>query len=65
MTKLTEEYNKIESFDEKLTIKVLSILYEKSFQLSYSLAYRQKVDPKPYVDAMMVKIRAALKDKNK
>jgi UDP-N-acetylglucosamine 2-epimerase len=57
ITKLTEEFNKIESFDEKLTIKVLSMLYENSFELSFSLAYRQKVDPKPYVDAMMEKIK--------
>ena len=66
LTKLTEEYSKIENFDKELTTKMLSKLYENSFELSYSLAYRQKkVDPTPYVDAMMVKIRTALEGKNK
>ena len=44
LTKLTEEYYKIENFDKELTLSAIK-LYEKSFQLSYSLAYRQKVDP--------------------
>ena len=62
ITKFTEEYKKMKSFNEEITIKTLSKLYENSFELSYSLAYRKKVDPKPYVDAMMVKIRTKLKD---
>lgn len=56
LTKFTEEYKKIEKFNEELTIKMLSKLYENSFELAYSLAYRQEIDPKPYVDAMMNKI---------
>ena len=56
LTKFTEEYKKIADFDEEKTILLLSKLYDCSFDLSYSLAYRQKVNPKPYVDAMMKKI---------
>ena len=40
-----------------MTILMLAKLYENSFELSYSLAYRQKIDPKPYIDAMMSKIK--------
>ena len=37
---------------------MLSKLYDNSYELSYSLAYRKKIDPKPYVDAMMEKIKS-------
>ena len=57
MTKFTETYNNMNKFSEEKAILMLSKLYENSFELSYSLAYRQKVDPKPYVDAMMNKIK--------
>ena len=57
MTKFTETYNNMNNFSEEKAILMLSKLYENSFELSYSLAYRQKVDPKPYVDAMMEKIK--------
>lgn len=59
MTKFTEEFNKMKSQDDEKTILMLSKLYENSFELSYSLAYRKKIDPKPYVDAMMLKIKEA------
>ena len=58
LTKFTEEYKKIENFDKEKTILLLAKLYENSFELSYNLAYRKmKIDPKPYIDAMMKKIR--------
>ena len=57
MTKFTEEYNNMKSYNDEKTILMLAKLYENSFELSYSLAYRQKIDPKPYVDAMMSKIK--------
>ncbi len=57
LTKFTEEYNKMKDYSDEKNILMLSKLYENSFELSYSLAYRQKVDPKPYVDAMMEKIK--------
>ena len=50
----------MEEFDEKKTLLMLSLLYENSFELSYSLAYRKYVDPQPYVDAMMDKIKKKL-----
>ena len=56
LTKFTEHFKNIGNFDENKTI-LLSKLYDCSFELSYSLAYRQKIDPKPYVDAMMEKIK--------
>ena len=57
MTKFTEEFKKIGKFDEKKTLLLLAKLYENSFELPYSLAYRNiYVDPKPYVDAIMDKV---------
>ena len=43
---------------------MLSKLYENSFELSYSLAYRKKINPKPYVDAMMEKINEMIQSKS-
>ena len=63
LTRLTEEIKKIGEFDEKKTLFMLSFLYENSFALSYSLAYRKYVDPQPYVDAMMLKIEEVYLDK--
>jgi len=58
LTKFTDEYKKISKFDKEKTILVLSKLYENSFELSYNLAYRgKKIDPKPFIDAMMEKLR--------
>lgn len=56
LTKFTKELKKIKEFNEDQTIKLISNIYENSFELSYSLAYRKKIDPKPYIDAMMEKI---------
>ena len=56
LTKFTKELKKIKEFNEDETIKLISNIYENSFELSYSLAYRKKIDPKPYIDAVMEKI---------
>ena len=64
LTKFTEEYNKMKNYSDEKNILMLSKLYENSFELSYSLAYRKKIDPKPYVDAMMTKIKKLSRDIN-
>jgi len=62
--KFTEEYNKMKNFSDEKHILMLAKLYENSFEISYSLAYREKIDPKPYVDAMMAKIKDLSRDIN-
>lgn len=56
MSKFTEEYKKIGEFDEKKTLSILAKLYENSFEEHYD---RQNItlDPKPYIDLMMKKIK--------
>lgn len=56
MSKFTEEYKKIGEFDEKKTVSILAKLYENSFEEHYD---RQNItlDPKPYIDLMMKKIK--------
>lgn len=64
LTKFTYEYNKLNNYSDEKNILMLSKLYENSFELSYSLAYRKKIDPKPYVDAMMEKINEMIQSKS-
>ena len=64
MTKFTEEYKKISEFNENKAIKMLSKLYENSFEISYALAYREKINPQPYIESMMSKLKQ-IKSKKK